>query len=175
MKFEINVNKQTEKVEEIILIESLKVEITEFANYASKLKNRAGLAANQCLLDGVVNNKRYFVIINQSKQYTAIINPKITSYNGIKSTVIEGCLSYPNKKIKAERYNEISVKYLNLDGEEKTEKINGMSAQIFQHEYDHLEGKEEFVFDGNLKSEKIDRNDPCICGSGKKYKKCCGV
>lgn len=21
---------------------------------------------------------------------------------------------------------------------------------------------------------KIHRNDPCICGSGKKYKKCCG-
>lgn len=21
---------------------------------------------------------------------------------------------------------------------------------------------------------KIGRNDPCICGSGKKYKKCCG-
>ena len=22
--------------------------------------------------------------------------------------------------------------------------------------------------------KKIGRNDPCICGSGKKYKKCCG-
>ncbi|RLB85396.1 MAG: hypothetical protein DRH26_18335 [Deltaproteobacteria bacterium] len=24
-----------------------------------------------------------------------------------------------------------------------------------------------------LKSDKIGRNDPCPCGSGKKYKKCC--
>lgn len=24
-----------------------------------------------------------------------------------------------------------------------------------------------------IKSEKIDRNAPCPCGSGKKYKKCC--
>ncbi len=23
-------------------------------------------------------------------------------------------------------------------------------------------------------SEKVGRNDPCICGSQKKYKKCCG-
>ncbi|WP_080928381.1 SEC-C metal-binding domain-containing protein [Pseudoalteromonas luteoviolacea] len=23
-------------------------------------------------------------------------------------------------------------------------------------------------------SPKIGRNDPCICGNGKKYKKCCG-
>lgn len=26
----------------------------------------------------------------------------------------------------------------------------------------------------NLKVEKIGRNEPCTCGSGKKYKKCCG-
>jgi len=24
------------------------------------------------------------------------------------------------------------------------------------------------------KKEKIGRNEPCTCGSGKKYKKCCG-
>lgn len=26
-----------------------------------------------------------------------------------------------------------------------------------------------------VKNEKIGRNDPCPCGSGKKYKKCCGA
>jgi preprotein translocase subunit SecA len=26
-----------------------------------------------------------------------------------------------------------------------------------------------------VKDRKIGRNDPCICGSGKKYKKCCGA
>ncbi len=26
-----------------------------------------------------------------------------------------------------------------------------------------------------VKSKKIGRNDPCTCGSGKKYKKCCGA
>jgi uncharacterized protein YecA (UPF0149 family) len=25
------------------------------------------------------------------------------------------------------------------------------------------------------KEAKVGRNDPCPCGSGKKYKKCCGV
>ena len=25
------------------------------------------------------------------------------------------------------------------------------------------------------KTEKVGRNDPCPCGSGKKYKKCCGA
>ncbi len=26
-----------------------------------------------------------------------------------------------------------------------------------------------------IRDEKIGRNDPCPCGSGKKYKKCCGI
>jgi len=30
------------------------------------------------------------------------------------------------------------------------------------------------VFDFNQKKKKVGRNEPCPCGSGKKYKKCCG-
>ena len=26
-----------------------------------------------------------------------------------------------------------------------------------------------------IKGKKVGRNDPCPCGSGKKYKKCCGA
>jgi len=32
----------------------------------------------------------------------------------------------------------------------------------------------ETQFTTTAKSEKVGRNDPCTCGSGKKYKKCCG-
>jgi len=32
----------------------------------------------------------------------------------------------------------------------------------------------ETQFTTTAKSDKIGRNDPCSCGSGKKYKKCCG-
>ena len=28
---------------------------------------------------------------------------------------------------------------------------------------------------GSSRSGKVGRNDPCPCGSGKKYKKCCGA
>ncbi len=33
----------------------------------------------------------------------------------------------------------------------------------------------EFIRDAPVKTSKIGRNDPCPCGSGKKYKKCCGA
>ncbi len=55
----------------------------------------------------------------------------------------------------------------------------------FEHheiaEFEKIDG-EWFFKDGNLvnpgpvrrESPKVGRNDPCPCGSGKKYKKCCG-
>ncbi|MGI6085530.1 MAG: SEC-C metal-binding domain-containing protein [Acetivibrionales bacterium] len=49
-------------------------------------------------------------------------------------------------------------------------------------EWDHLLPVEErarirkqFNEDHRVVSDKVGRNDPCPCGSGKKYKKCCGA
>ena len=35
--------------------------------------------------------------------------------------------------------------------------------------------KKQFVIDHTAVRDKVGRNDPCPCGSGKKYKKCCGL
>ncbi len=43
------------------------------------------------------------------------------------------------------------------------------------HECSHfIRQNGRWFYDGELKPKKIGRNDPCSCGSGKKYKKCCG-
>ncbi|HCS10586.1 MAG TPA: zinc chelation protein SecC [Clostridiales bacterium] len=56
--------------------------------------------------------------------------------------------------------------------------------ELFQEEKKHLKPLPSKPFDGNTakakiikmtKSNKIGRNEPCPCGSGKKYKKCCGM
>ena len=53
--------------------------------------------------------------------------------------------------------------------------------QVLQNSYEQLMEKEnrpQAVYAGRgsyrRSSEKIGRNDPCPCGSGKKYKQCCG-
>ncbi len=37
-----------------------------------------------------------------------------------------------------------------------------------------VEGMKKGIFDFNTRRKKVGRNEPCPCGSGKKYKKCCG-
>ena len=47
-----------------------------------------------------------------------------------------------------------------------------MMTRIFQQD---LRSRMKALADGiHLKSKRLGRNLPCPCGSGKKYKKCCG-
>jgi hypothetical protein len=57
--------------------------------------------------------------------------------------------------------------------------VDTWAHQNFVGWYDGMNGADLNLlklFPPNLvKAEKIGRNDPCPCGSGKKYKKCCGI
>lgn len=61
---------------------------------------------------------------------------------------------------------------------EKKQKLSDLSKRT--RSVEDLEAEEELI-DGTEKVEPIKaeqapgRNDPCPCGSGKKYKKCCGA
>ena len=51
-----------------------------------------------------------------------------------------------------------------------------LEAVCVQHEIDHLNGMRilDRIVDTTIRVEKKPgRNEPCHCGSGKKYKKCC--
>jgi len=47
--------------------------------------------------------------------------------------------------------------------------LAGMKPVFFEEDFDDEDEPQPAV------SEKVGRNDPCPCGSGKKYKKCCGA
>jgi len=38
-----------------------------------------------------------------------------------------------------------------------------------------MDGKDVNAPPARLEGQRFGRNDPCPCGSGKKYKKCCGL
>ena len=52
---------------------------------------------------------------------------------------------------------------------------NGVAGEVHENSRFVKEQGRWFYVDGDLKSQaKVGRNDPCPCGSGKKYKRCCG-
>ncbi|NUN66500.1 peptide deformylase [Pseudanabaena biceps] len=72
---------------------------------------------------------------------TAMINPQIISYSQEVEKGWEGCLSVPMIRGLVPRDRQIVVAYSDRYGNQQTIELTGFVARIFQHEYDHLEGK----------------------------------
>ena len=68
-------------------------------------------------------------------------NIRITAVRGEPEPGPEGCLSVPGRRGEVLRYRDIDICYTSvLTGEDVTERIEGFTAVIFQHETDHLDG-----------------------------------
>ena len=93
-----------------------------------------GLAAPQV---GV--NEQIFVV-DTGKDAFAVINPKILKGTGQDKTE-EGCLSIPNLQVNITRAKSIDVEFMDENNHIVRARLSGMVAKVFQHEYDHLQGK----------------------------------
>ena len=69
-----------------------------------------------------------------------LINPEILELKGELVTEEEGCLSCPGKWGYTIRPEAVTLKALDRTGKERTYTADGLKAQAFCHECDHLEG-----------------------------------
>jgi len=146
-------------------------------------KGGIGLAANQI---GI--NKRVCVI--NVKEPIVLINPKIVDRSKDEFIFPEGCLSFPDKKVRTSRNVSIKVE---ADNYESTLTFSAESKDIndafecvcVQHEIDHLDGitmfdreieKPKPIVRGENAPSKIGRNEKVTITDGNetkiiKYKK----
>ena len=169
--------------------EKIAVELFEILN---KRKDGIGLAANQVGIDAAV------AVVNV-REPIVLINPEIVSRE-TEIPFYEGCLSFPGKGVNTKRYETVEVTSDNVDGtiifsgvdtgeeargtwesEKHTYQVKDRDLRILeavcvQHEIDHLNGlvcMDRVVDTTYYAEKKPGRNEPCYCGSGKKFKKCC--
>jgi peptide deformylase len=79
------------------------------------------------------------------------VNPKIVWRSALLRKGMEGCLSIPDISGEVLRNYTIQVAYLDKDGNFHEEIVEGFTAVVFQHEYDHLNG---VLFTDRLKEQK---------------------
>ena len=119
-----------------------------------------------------INKKAAIIRINESIKID-LVNATIKNSYGLAVFKDEGCLSFPDQLKDTERYQEIYI--TNNLVEPHSFVARGLIAVAIQHELDHLDG---ILFgDREFKQTVVQKsknrpNDPCNCGSGKKYKKC---
>ena len=112
-----------------------------------------GLSANQIGLP-----YRMFVMGGHPQiedgKVRSVFNPLINDVSPESINLKEGCLSFPFLFLSIKRPKWCSVKYTNENGEDIEETLHGMSARIFMHENEHMNG---YVFTDLVSKLKLER------------------
>lgn len=88
----------------------------------------------------VLNPQVYQTLKTEGPQPLVFINPRIVKMSRDRKAMSEGCLSVRPWYGKVRRASKATVEAYNEAGEKFTFDGNGLLAQIFQHEIDHLDG-----------------------------------
>lgn len=92
-----------------------------------------GLAAN------MIGVKKNIIIVNMGLMNVVMFNPVLIKKDTPYETE-EGCLSLDGVR-KTTRYQNIEVEYYDFSWKKRRQKLSGWTAQICQHELDHLSGR----------------------------------
>ena len=87
----------------------------------------------------MIGVKKNIIIVNIGAVDIVMFNPVLVRGDGLYETE-EGCLSLDGVR-KTSRYQEIEVEYLDFNWKKQKIKLKDWSAQIAQHEIDHLSGR----------------------------------
>ncbi|MGP1356307.1 peptide deformylase [Roseicyclus sp.] len=87
----------------------------------------------------------------------AMFNPEIVAASDETSVYEEGCLSIPETFADVTRPAEVTVRWMDRDGNPAEETFGGLWATCVQHEIDHLNGKLFIDYLSPLKRQLITR------------------
>ena len=86
----------------------------------------------------MIGVQKNIIAVNMGFMNVAMFNPVVVKKSGAFETE-EGCLSLSGVR-KTTRYEEIEVEYEDMNFKKQHQKFSGWTAQIIQHECDHLAG-----------------------------------
>ena len=119
-----------------------------------------GLSANQ-----IDVRTRAFVM--RAEEIIGVFNPRVVDVSTETVTLEEGCLSYPNLFVKIKRPKSIKVRFTTPDGETSTKTFTGITARVFLHELDHLNG---IAHTSRANSYHLEQAKKLVKKIGRKYK-----
>ena len=71
---------------------------------------------------------------------TVFVNPCMEVLDDETFELWDDCMSFPGLEVKVARYRKVRVTYRDLDWQIQTQIFEGDLSELFQHEFDHLNG-----------------------------------
>ncbi|UWQ14670.1 peptide deformylase [Aliiroseovarius sp. M344] len=94
---------------------------------------------------------------SEPPQPLIMFNPEVILSSDDLNTYEEGCLSIPEQYAEVTRPKEVSVRWVDRDGNVQEQDFDGLWATCVQHEIDHLNGKLFIDYLKPLKRQLITR------------------
>ena len=92
-----------------------------------------GMAAN------MIGVYKRIIAFDNDGEYMLMLNPEIITQSGPYEAQ-EGCLSLQGGPRRTRRFQKIKVRYQTMEFQTRLKTFTGWTAQIIQHEIDHLRG-----------------------------------
>jgi peptide deformylase len=170
-------------------VEEARPIIDKLESILKKYPNGYGLSAIQIGIPKRIAIVKYG---KHGRDFIHLINPEFIEKGDTFTFSGEGCLSFPDVYMETQRLQDFTIRNDAIDGDSfREEKLyfyhpddqseNEFESIAVEHEIAHMDGETILDFGMPIRKPtpvvrekpKISRNDPCPCGSGKKFKKCC--
>lgn len=82
-----------------------------------------------------------FIALNLGTGPQLLVNPEITWTSHETFTMWDDCMSFPSLLVRVQRYQSVSVRYLDEHGSShEWSRLDWVTSELLQHEIDHLDG-----------------------------------
>lgn len=126
-------------------------------NFVHKWEKPDSISETEFVEEGKIFNKSFHFKEHEFKKFKTIISEELENIGDLAGYIVEGAKSVKKVPSYTDLFESINKKDLPLDSPKKEKPTQEV----------------KYVDPADL-GNKVGRNDPCPCGSGKKYKKCCG-
>ena len=100
---------------------------------------RERFGAGRAIAAPQIGVRKRMVYMNTGEP-VVLVNPEITEKSEDMMEVWDDCMSFPHLLVKVRRHRSITVRYRDLEWNEKELAAEGDLAELLQHELDHLDG-----------------------------------
>lgn len=115
------------------LLPEIELMFNTIIDFRNKYGSGRAIAAPQ------IGLMKRIICLNTDKR-VAMINPELSNLSEEMLEVWDDCMSFPNLLVKVMRNKNLTLSFFDLNWDRQTWHLEDDMAELFQHEYDHLDG-----------------------------------
>lgn len=134
-------NEKLYKVSEMVTEDNLnkaKQVVDDLHDTIDAFKDRYGYG--RAIAAPQIDEAYRIIFMKYEDKIIPFINPVMSHVGGEMYELWDDCMSFPGLEVYVKRYKKVKVQYKDLEWNDRVIEFEDDLSELFQHEYDHLDG-----------------------------------